>query len=84
MAVFIYAIIFRNIAEELRVMILYALNEFYIQSSDNGQPYIDAATNNKAILVRDNRSGCQQQKNEDYTTVVPNLTRLQELWNNVF
>jgi hypothetical protein len=35
---------------------------------DNGQPYIDAATNNKAIFkARDNCSGGQQQKNEDYT-----------------
>jgi hypothetical protein len=45
------AIIFRNIAEGATVVIyFYALNEFIFKASDNGQLYIDAATNNKVIL----------------------------------
>jgi hypothetical protein len=45
------AIIFRNIAEGATVVKdTYALNEFIFKASDNGQLYIDAATNNKVIL----------------------------------
>jgi DNA-binding helix-hairpin-helix protein with protein kinase domain len=52
-----------------------------IQSSDNGQLYIDAATKQQGNfgLEITQRSVLVQQKNEDYTTVVSNLTRLQEL-----
>jgi hypothetical protein len=56
------------------------LNEFIFKASDNGQLYIDAATNNKVILRPGDNTTAQavQQKNEDYTTCCFNLTRLQE------
>jgi hypothetical protein len=57
------------------------LNEFIFKASDNGQLYIDAATNNKVILrPGDNTStsGCATKRDEDYTITVVNLTRLQE------
>jgi hypothetical protein len=56
------------------------LNEFIFKASDNGQLYIDAATNNKVILRPGDNTTAQaavQQKNEDYTCCF-NLTRLQE------
>jgi hypothetical protein len=56
------------------------LNEFIFKASDNGQLYIDAATKQQGNfgLEITQRSALVQQKNEDYTTVVSNLTRLQE------
>jgi hypothetical protein len=65
---------FRNIAEGATVVKdTFALNEFIFKASDNGQLYIDAATNNKVILRPGDNTTAQaavQQKNEDYTTVV--------------
>jgi hypothetical protein len=49
------------------------LNEFIFKASDNGQLYIDAATNNKVILRPGDNTTAQaavQQKNEDYTQLL--------------
>jgi hypothetical protein len=86
------AIIFRNIAEGATVVkdTFYALNEFIFKASDNGQLYIDAATNNKVILRPGDNTTAQaavQQKNEDYTQLLFQLnetTGTGAHGNNVF
>jgi hypothetical protein len=65
------------------------LNEFIFKASDNGQLYIDAATNNKVILRPDNTTAqaAVQQKNEDYTQLLFQLnetTGTGAHGNNVF
>jgi hypothetical protein len=66
------------------------LNEFIFKASDNGQLYIDAATNNKVILRPGDNTTAQaavQQKNEDYTQLLFQLnetTGTGAHGNNVF
>jgi hypothetical protein len=65
------------------------LNEFIFKASDNGQLYIDAATNNKVILRPGDNTTAQaavQQKNEDYTQLLFQLNETTGTahGNNVF
>jgi hypothetical protein len=64
------------------------LNEFIFKASDNGQLYIDAATNNKILRPGDNNcSGGCATKNEDYTQLLFQLnetTGTGAHGNNVF
>jgi hypothetical protein len=65
------------------------LNEFIFKASDNGQLYIDAATNNKVILRPGDNTTAQAavQKNEDYTQLLFQLnetTGTGAHGNNVF
>jgi hypothetical protein len=43
------------------------LNEFIFKASDNGQLYIDAATNNKAFLLENTTVQAKCKRREDYT-----------------
>jgi hypothetical protein len=57
------------------------LNEFIFKASDNGQLYIDAATNNKVILRPGDNTTAQaavQQRMKITHNCCFNLTRLQE------
>jgi hypothetical protein len=65
------------------------LNEFIFKASDNGQLYIDAATNNKVILRPGDNTTAQAAatKNEDYTQLLFQLnetTGTGAHGNNVF
>jgi hypothetical protein len=62
------------------------LNEFIFKASDNGQLYIDAATNNKVILRPGDNTTLRrlQQRMKITHNCCFNLTRLQGHGNNVF
>jgi hypothetical protein len=58
------------------------LNEFIFKASDNGQLYIDAATNNKVILRPGDNTTAQAAatKNEDYTQLLFQLNETTGAW----